>query len=78
MKKIVLSFPSQESMAEFILECRLINVQTDLIYLTITATLDKECIDIALHKFGAKISETPDFIIPGLINGSAILLSLFM
>jgi hypothetical protein len=62
MKQIVLAFPSQGNMAEFILECRLINVQTDPIYFTLTASLDNECIDIAMSKYGARISEAPDFI----------------
>jgi hypothetical protein len=78
MKKIVLAFPSRESMAEFILECRLINVQTDAIYLTMTAHLDEECVDIAINKYGGKVSEAPDFILPSLINGSLILLSMLM
>jgi hypothetical protein len=63
MKKIVLSFTSKESMAEFLLACK-IKADIDPVNYTITDAFDQECIDIAINQYGAKIAEAPDFILP--------------
>jgi hypothetical protein len=63
MKKIVLSFQSKESMAEFVLTCK-IKGEIDPIYFTITGTFDEECMGIAINQYQATIAEAPDFIIP--------------
>lgn len=60
----MLSFPSRESMAEFILACRIARVDADIVYFTLTGEFPQECIDIALTEYGAVISDAPDFILP--------------
>lgn len=64
MKKLVLAFPSQGSMAEFILTCKITEVDTDYVYSTLTGTFSEECLKVAIEQFGATISEAPDFILP--------------
>jgi hypothetical protein len=64
MKKIVLAFPSRESMAEFILAHRIINADTDLIYMTLTGFFPDDVLSDAFSQFGASISAAPDFILP--------------
>jgi hypothetical protein len=63
MKKIVLSFPTKEGMAEFVLACK-IKGEIDPVYNTITGSFDEECIDIATKQYNATIAEAPDFILP--------------
>jgi hypothetical protein len=63
MKKIVLSFPSRELLAEFLLACK-IKGDFDPVNFTTTGHFDEECIQIAINQFQATIAEAPDFIIP--------------
>lgn len=64
MKKIVLAFPSRESLAEFILAHRIINADTDPIYLKLTGFFPDDVLNDAFSKYGASISAAPDFILP--------------
>jgi hypothetical protein len=63
MKKIVLSFPTRELMAEFILACR-IKGDINPINFTVTGEFDDECIEIAINQYQGSIADAPDFIIP--------------
>ena len=63
MKKMVLAFSSKERMAEFVLECKIIRVKTNLEDITLTGIFSDECLDIAIKEYGAFIPNPPDFII---------------
>jgi hypothetical protein len=69
MKKVVLSFPTKEEMAEFVLACK-IKGEIDPVYNTVTGSFDDECIDVATKQYKATIAEAPDFILPDS-NGMA-------
>ena len=61
MKKVVLVFPSQADMAEFILACRLVHVTTDAAQCRLTGELSSACLTIAQNVYGAQVDAAPDF-----------------
>lgn len=61
MNRIVLNFPSKEKIAEFILDCRIQQVETDLNYLTVTGIFTEECLEMALKQYGARVCERSDY-----------------
>ena len=63
MKKIVLCFPSKDSMAEFLLACKIKGADVDTANNIVSGMLDDECIEIAFSQYQAFIPEPPDFLI---------------
>jgi hypothetical protein len=63
MKKMVLAFPSKESMAEFVLACKIVDVHTDFGQITLTGYFSEECQQIAFRDYGAFIPKPPDFVL---------------
>jgi hypothetical protein len=63
MKKLTLAFSSLEMMAEFILNQKLVSIDINPVYCTITGELTEENVSIALNEYSATMSEAPDFII---------------
>jgi hypothetical protein len=62
MKKIVLAFPSKESMAEYVLAFKIVELQADFDQLTLTGYISEECQQIAFRDYGAFIPKPPDFV----------------
>jgi predicted metalloenzyme YecM len=61
MTRIILSFTSKEDIAEFILNCKITEVQIDMNYLTVSGSFTEDCLELAFNQYGALISEKSDY-----------------
>lgn len=61
---MTLAFPTKASMAEFVLACKLTQVETNVEEIMLTGIIPEECLQIAFEQYGAFIPNPPDYILP--------------
>lgn len=61
MNRVVLNFPSKEKIAEFILGCKINDVETDMNYLTVTGAFTDDCLATAIKTYRATVCERSDY-----------------